>query len=71
MTAHSLIDKLDRFKGKQIKDAIDEITSIADQYEFVVNVMDPLFNTASIDNEPNRLNVRTDKDSVITSFTIG
>ena len=28
-------------------------------------------NGPAIDNEPDRLNVRTDKDSVITSFTIG
>ena len=71
MREHALMAVLSRFKGKQVKNCIDEITSIADQYEFVVNVMDPVFNKASIDNEADRLNVRTDANSIITAFTIG
>ena len=69
MSDHALIRNLQPFIGKQIIDHIDEIKSIADGYS--VNVMDPVFNGLAIDNEPKRLNVRTDKDSVITSFTIG
>lgn len=71
MTAPALIAELDRFKGKQIITCIDGIQAIADAYGFSVNVIDPEFNTASIDNEATRLNVRTDRESVITSFTIG
>lgn len=71
MTAHTLIQQLQPFKGKQIINCIDDIQMIADQHGYSVNVIDPEFNTASIDNEPKRLNVRTDKDSVIISFTIG
>lgn len=71
MTARTLIAKLQPFKGSQIIDCIDQITSIAQALKYSVNVMDPEFNGASIDNDDARLNVRTDKDSVITSFTIG
>jgi hypothetical protein len=71
MTARSLMHDLAPLKGKQIKDCADQIEAIAAKHHFSVNVMDPEINTGSIDNEPRRLNVRTDKDSVITSFTIG
>lgn len=69
MTPHRLIEKLLLFKGKMIKDCIDEISSIAIGY--TVNIMDPTFNTFAIDNESNRLNVKIDNNSIITSFTIG
>jgi hypothetical protein len=70
VTARALIHKLQTFKGRQIKDVADQIAAIAIGYR--VNVMDPEINNRnSIDNESDRLNVRTDKDSVITSFTIG
>lgn len=69
MTARSLIAKLHSFKGKQIIDCIDAITALAAGYS--VNVMDPEINNGSIDEEPRRLNVRTDKNSKITSFSIG
>jgi len=59
------------FKGKQIIGAIDTIKAIAEPLGYKVNVMDIVFNVVSIDNDYQRLNVRTDKDSVITSFTIG
>ncbi len=71
MSDRALIDKLQRFKGKQIIDCSDEIKRLACADGFSVNIMDPEFNTPSIDNEPTRLNVRTDRQSVITSFTIG
>lgn len=71
MTAPALIAELDRFKGKQIITCIDDIQTAADAHGYSVNIIDPEFNTASIDNEATRLNVRTDRDSVITSFTIG
>jgi hypothetical protein len=71
VSTHTLLAKLDPFKGKQLITCIDDIQTIADEHGYSVNVIDPEFNTASIDNEATRLNVRTDKDSVITSFTIG
>jgi hypothetical protein len=59
------------FKGKQIIECFNDIQEIAHLHGLRVNVMDPEMNKTNIDNEPDRLNVRTDKDSVITSFTIG
>jgi hypothetical protein len=69
MTVNDLIQALQPLKGKRASDCIDDITKIARGY--VINVMDPLFNVGPIDNDPSRLNVRTDEDSRITSFTIG
>ena len=63
--------ELYRFKGKQIIECFNEIQEIAVAYGLRVNVMDPEINKINIDNEPDRLNVKTDKDSVIQSFTIG
>jgi hypothetical protein len=71
MTAHTLIQKLRPFKGKQIIDCADAIKAIAEPLGYTVNVMDPLFNLVSIDSDYRRLNVRTDENSVITSFTFG
>lgn len=67
--SRELIEKLAAFKGKQVIGCIDEITKIAAGYS--INVMDPEFNTAAIDEDRFRLNVRTNKASAITSFTIG
>jgi len=71
MTAHTLIEKLIRFEGYDLIDALDEIERIAKFHGYSVNVIDPEFNTGSIDQDFSRLNVRTDKESIITSFTIG
>jgi hypothetical protein len=71
MTAHTLIEKLVSFEGEELIDVIDAIERIAGAHGYFVNVIDPEFNTGSIDNDFSRLNVRTDKDSIITSFTIG
>jgi hypothetical protein len=69
--SEALIASLAPFKGRQIITCIDDIQIIADAHSFSVNIIDPAFNTGSIDNDPKRLNVRTDENSVITSFTIG
>jgi len=71
VTARALIQKLQPFEGKQLIACIDEITAIATSLHFSVNVIDPAFNVSSIDEDPWRLNVRTDRDSIITKFTIG
>ena len=71
MTAHTLIQKLRPFKGQQIIDCVDEIEAIAKPLGYSVNVMDPTYNVVSIDSDYRRLNVRTDENSVITSFTLG
>ena len=71
MTSHKLIEKLRPFTGKQLIECIDQITAIAEPMKYSVNVMDPEYNISSIDENYRRLNVRTDKDSLITSFTIG
>lgn len=64
------LEQLQAFKGKHIINAIDEIKTLVGPH-YAVNVMDPLFNLGPIDHDPRRLNVRTDEDSRITSFTIG
>lgn len=66
---HALIAKLAPFKGKQVITCFDEIAKIA--AGFSINIIDPEFNTGSIDEDARRLNIRTDGNSVITSFTIG
>lgn len=71
MTVHTLMRELAPFKGKQIIDCIDAIQKIADSARYSVNVMDPKFNVSFIVEDFRRLNVRTDADSVITSFTVG
>lgn len=71
MSHLGIMIELYRFKGKQIIECFNDIQEIALQYGLHVNVMDPEINKVNIDNEPDRLNVKTDKDSVITSFTIG
>ena len=57
------------YKGRKIYQYIEEITRIAEGYE--VNVMDPEFNMGPIDNESNRLNIKTDKNGKIKQFSIG
>jgi hypothetical protein len=71
MNAHTLIEKLGPFQGEELIDVLDEIQRIAVAHGYSVNVIDPEFNTGSIDQDFSRLNVRTDKESIITSFTIG
>lgn len=71
MTSSALLAELDPLKGRQLIECIDEIKSIAGGHRFSVNVRDPEFNVVSIDRDYRRLNVLTDANSVITSFTIG
>jgi hypothetical protein len=71
MSDHVIMARLSRFAGRTLISSADEIIEIAHQFGYTVNVVDPLFNTGQIDNEPKRLNVRTDKDSNIVSFSIG
>ena len=71
MSRPPVLDQMRPFVGQSLIESIDEITRIATAHRCTVNVMDPQINRISIDNEPLRLNVRTDKDSVITMFTIG
>jgi hypothetical protein len=68
---HPLIDRLAVYRGKPIAHCIDAIETLAHVRAFSVNVIDPAFNTGSIDNDATRLNVRTDADGNVTSFTIG
>lgn len=62
---------LHQYEGRQIIDCAKGVEMIARHHGLYVNVMDPEFNTAPIDEDGKRLNVRTDKDSKIVSFTIG
>jgi hypothetical protein len=61
-----------RFVGEKLDDkAFNEIQAIVLHHHCILNVMDPVFNTTNIDNEDNRVNVRTDANFMIKSFTIG
>lgn len=71
MSTRTLLDLVAPFKGMAVIDCIDRIKAIAAQHYFTVNVMDPQFNTGSIDEDPRRLNIRTDDVSVIKSFSVG
>lgn len=71
MTAHSLLHKLHPYQGCRLTKCIDGIESAAQAAGYTVNVMDPEFNIRSIDNEPKRLNVRSDRHGIVTSFSIG
>lgn len=72
MSYLSIRNELQPYMGKQIIDCRDRIETIAKHHGLRLNVMDPEINKdIRIDNESDRLNVRTDANSVITSFTIG
>jgi hypothetical protein len=72
VSGRTLLHELAAFKGQQLIACADEIEALAKKHGFRVNAMDPETNNdVSIDNEPDRLDVWTDADSIITSFTIG
>jgi hypothetical protein len=71
MSRPPILDQLRPFVGKTLIESIDEITRIAASHRYTVNIVNPEFKRVDIDEEPLRLNVRTDRDSVITMFTIG
>jgi hypothetical protein len=71
MSTPALIHLLRPFVGKHLMEVFDAIRIHADAHRYSVNIIDPEFNTGSIDENPRRLNIRTDRASVITSFTIG
>jgi hypothetical protein len=71
VTHLAVMIELAPFKGKPLTACFRDINEIARGHGLTVNVMDPMFNTSSIDEEPHRLNVRTDKNGIIKSFTIG
>lgn len=60
------------FVGQQIIDCADQIERVAKQHGYSsVNVMDPTFNSSNIMVDPHRVNVHTDSNSVVISFSIG
>ena len=70
---HFIHDLNRRFVGhKFVDEAFTEITNAIADHHCQLNVMDPVFNTTTnIIEQDNRVNVRVDKDFVITSITIG
>jgi len=71
MSLASLMAELQVFVGKPVLHCFDKIDAIATRNRYFTNIVDPDFNTGSIDKDNSRLNVRTDKDGVIVSFSIG
>lgn len=71
MSRPPVLDQMRPFVGKMLIESIDEITRIAASHRYTVNIVNPQFKKVDIDEEPLRLNVRTDKDSMIIMFTIG
>jgi hypothetical protein len=69
---HFIHDLNRRFVGQKFADEVfTEIANVIANHRCILNIMDPKYNTTNIDNEDDRVNVRTDKDFVITSITIG
>jgi hypothetical protein len=71
MSRAALLADVNRFVGKQLIDCEAEIKAIAKLHRYSVLVYDPEFNTRSIVRDETRLNVRTDKDFKIVSFSTG
>ena len=69
MSKHLVNSLKEKFIGRRIELCIDEITTLAKGK--LINVMDPSFNKIEIDNDDNRLNVKTDIAGKIVDFTIG
>jgi hypothetical protein len=60
-----------RFKGKMLKDVIDEIKVEADRRHLSVSVLDPDRGMGfNIDVNPRRLNVYVNEDFYITKFSV-
>jgi hypothetical protein len=70
---HFIHDLNRRFVGhKFIDEAFTEITNAIADHHCRLNIMDQTVNNQnSIDDEPDRVNVRVDRDFIITSITIG
>lgn len=71
MSRASLMADLQKYVGHAIIECADAIEAIAKHHRYSVNVIDPDFNPGSIDNDESRLNVRTNRDGVVISFSIG
>jgi hypothetical protein len=71
MSRHPLMDDLRPFIGKPMLTSIEEIIRIATVHNFRVNIIDPQFNPSSIDEEPDRINVLSNRHGNICMFTIG
>ena len=71
MSHSSLMADLQKCVGRPVNHCIDDIESVAHKHGYSVNIIDPEFNVGSIDNDDSRLNVRTDRDGKVKSFSIG
>jgi hypothetical protein len=72
MAHELLLTRLAAFEGKRLMRYFDEISEIAKARGLTkINVMDPTFNPTEIDVETDRLNIRTDDNGRIVSFSIG
>jgi hypothetical protein len=71
MSRSSLMADLQTYIGHAIIECADAIEKIAKAHRYSLNIIDPDFNIGSIDNDESRLNVRTNRDGVVISFSIG
>lgn len=71
MSRSSLMADLQTYIGHAIIECGDAIETIAARHKYSVNIIDPDYNVGSIDNDESRLNVRTNRDGVVISFSIG
>ena len=64
--------ELEGYRGEKVNDCIDAITQLSKSHGIdKINVMDPVYNLAPIDNDNHRLNIRTDASGIILKFSIG
>lgn len=71
MSRASLMADLQKYIGHAIIECADAIEKIAHLHRYSVNIIDPDYNRGSIDNDESRLNVRTNRDGTVISFSIG
>lgn len=71
MSKASLLADVAQYVGHAIIECADAIEAIAKKNRFTVNILDPDYNTGSIDADGSRLNVRTNREGVVLSFSVG
>ncbi len=71
MSKAALLADVAQYVGHAIIECEAAIKEAAEKNRFTVNVMDPDFNTNPIMKDDSRLNVRTNRDGVVLSFSVG
>ena len=71
MSKAAMLADVAKYVGHAIIECEAAIKAIAKRNHYSVNVMDPDFNTSPIMSDGSRLNVRTNRDGEVISFSVG